>query len=211
MKEIIKYILFWLLITLVFAGFLVVSLIGLHEVYIGSFFPLDTAWKDIALAIISGIISGFCVYFYTTGIKTSLKIDQEPKGMPIEKVNSKDQIKFQSQKYPTENDIEIFCKSIIAWKVSASKKDEMFTLFKDNPYYLIGYFTFITQKNIEETKILQIKTIILTVVMAIIAIGSMCLAIYTIGPQYYLNGVILSVVVLIAIWYVIYRYGGNKI
>ena len=88
---------------------------------------------------------------------------------------------LSSHQNPSIDNIDNFCKSVIAWKVSASKKDEMFALFKDNPYYLIGYLTYITQKDVEETKTLQNKILRLTKIMGIIAAGTLVFAIYSIN------------------------------
>lgn len=65
---------------------------------------------------------------------------------------------------PSIEDIDTFCKSVLAWKVAASKKSEMFDIFRDNPYYLMGFLTYITQKNIEESKTLQKEIRKLTIV-----------------------------------------------
>lgn len=201
MREITKGILFWLIISCGFGLFLSITLFILHEVYVGSFFQLDPAWKDVALAVISGLISGLCVYFYTESTRKSLKFDQNL-NRPIDKPSSEEQIKSQSPKSPIDDEIKSFCESVIAWKVSASKKAEMFTLFKDNPYYLMGYLTYITQKNIEETKILQKQTLVLTGVMAVLATGSVGMALYAVGSQYYPSAVVILVIVAISIWFI---------
>ena len=75
----------------------------------------------------------------------------------------------------------------------------MFALFKDNPYYLIGYLTYITQKDVEETKTLQNKILRLTKIMGIIAAGTLVFAIYSINSQFIGYGLIVAVMILVAV------------
>ncbi len=103
----------------------------------------------------------------------------------------------------TKSDIESFCKSVIAWKVSATEKDEIFQLFKDNPYYLMGYLAYITKVNIDETKALQKKIIAFTLVSLIIAMGSMVFTGYSINPVFFIPGLGVYAMVLFGVWYVL--------
>src|SRR5208283_5587085 len=85
----------------------------------------------------------------------------------------------------SKSDIDDFCKSVIEWKISATEKDEIFQLFRENPYYLMGYLAYITKKDIEETKALQNKIIAFTLVSIIIAMGSMAFTGYAINPVFF--------------------------
>jgi hypothetical protein len=98
-------------------------------------------------------------------------------------------------------DIDTFCKSVIAWKVSATKKEGMFQLFMDNPYYLMGYLAYITKVNIDETKILQNKIIAFTIVSIIIAMGSMAFTGYAIHPEFIIPGIGVYAIVMIGVFY----------
>ncbi|MGA2120793.1 MAG: hypothetical protein ABSG49_01970 [Methanoregula sp.] len=103
----------------------------------------------------------------------------------------------------SQSDIDEFCKSVIAWKVSATKKDEIFELFRDNPYYLMGYLAYITKKDIEETKALQKKIIGFTLVSIIVAAGSMAFAGYAINPAFIIPGIGVYALVLYGIFRVL--------
>jgi hypothetical protein len=125
----------------------------------------------------------------------AVKIPEMSLAPPTNDTNSPDNLK--------ESDIDDFCKSVIAWKVSATKKDEIFQLFKDNPYYLMGYLAYITKKDIEETKALQKKIIGFTMVSIIIAIGSMAFAGYAIDSAFFIPGMGVYALVLFGIFHVL--------
>jgi len=103
----------------------------------------------------------------------------------------------------TESDIDTFCKSVITWKVSATEKEEIFNLFKDNPHYLIGYLAYITKKDIDETRALQKKIINFTLVSLIIGMGSMVFTGYAINPVFFLPGLGVYALVLIGVYSVV--------
>ncbi|MGB7787944.1 hypothetical protein, partial [Methanoregula sp.] len=102
----------------------------------------------------------------------------------------------------SKSDIDNFCKSVIEWKVSATEKDEIFQLFRENPYYLMGYLAYITKKDIEETKALQKKIIAFTLVSIIIAMGSMAFTGYAINPVFFVSGLGVYALVLFGVFYV---------
>lgn len=108
------------------------------------------------------------------------------------------------QELPTttsQSDIDDFCKSVIAWKVSATKKDEIFQLFKDNPYYLMGYLAYLTKRDIEETKDLQRRTFAFMFISIIVGYGTLIIAIYALTKEFIVPGLIVSMVVLLMIIY----------
>jgi hypothetical protein len=105
----------------------------------------------------------------------------------------------------SKSDIDNFCKSVIAWKVSATAKEEIFELFRDNPYYLMGYLAYITKKDIEETKALQKKIVALTLVALIIGMGTMVFAGYSINPVYIIPGIGVYALVFYGVYLVLRR------
>jgi hypothetical protein len=169
-----------------------------HQMFSSSLFPSDSISENILIALIGGLASGLLVYAYSKNIDESENVHQHGNT----EIRSTGIDELSQHQNPDIDDIDNFCRSVIAWKVSASKKDEMFTLFKDHPYYLIGYLTYITQRNIEETKILQKRLVKLTMMMAIIAVGTMGYAMYAINPVFFVPGVILAIMLVVAIWYV---------
>lgn len=77
----------------------------------------------------------------------------------------------------------------------------MFKIFKENPYYLIGYLTFITRNNMEETKALQQKTFAFMFLSFISAAGSLSMAAYAVNLHNYPYAVgILVIVVVAGLW-----------
>jgi|GEM_PF-6542647 len=175
-----------------------------HQMFSSNLFQSDPLSENIIISLIGGLASGLLVYAYSkSGVDDTENVHQHVES----EVNSTVREELPSPQHPNEDDIDKFCRSIIAWKVSASRKDEMFTLFRDNPYYLLGYLTYITQKNIEETKILQKRIVKLTMMMAIIALGTMGYAMYAINPVFFVPGVILSIILIVAIWYVPKKVG----
>ncbi|MCX6684907.1 MAG: hypothetical protein NTZ37_09305 [Methanoregula sp.] len=92
---------------------------------------------------------------------------------------------------------------MIAWKVSATEKDATFNLFRENPYYLVGYLAYITKKEIDESKALQKRIIALTMVSLIIGLGSMVFTGYAINPLFFVPSLGVYALILIRVWYVL--------
>ncbi|MDD1686035.1 hypothetical protein [Methanoregula sp.] len=145
------------------------------------------------LAFIVAMVAFIAILRYSKIINIS-KVESTSEITP--ESSTEERIPSSPTEFP-ETDIDEFCKSVIAWKVSATKKEEIFQLFKDNPYYLMGYLTHITQQNINQTKSLQKKTIGLTAIALILAAGSMAIAMYGIGSEFFGGIISVSVAVIL--------------
>jgi hypothetical protein len=77
-----------------------------------------------------------------------------------------------------EKDMEKFCNEVIKWKTTACKKDEIFKIFQENPYYLFGYFCYIAKKNEEAQKNTSLVLRGLSVISAIIAFTALGATLY---------------------------------
>lgn len=79
---------------------------------------------------------------------------------------------------PNDVDVDDFCKDIIAWKVAATKKDEIFELFKEKPSYFFGFLIYQLRQNEKRNSKIQVATLILS-------ISSLFLAFTAIGMTFY--------------------------
>ncbi|MCX6684773.1 MAG: hypothetical protein NTZ37_08630 [Methanoregula sp.] len=75
-------------------------------------------------------------------------------------------------------DIEKFCNEVISWKVQATKKDEIFNLFKDNPYYLFGFFTYKTLQNEKINQRMQSIILLFSATALILAFVAVTMTFY---------------------------------
>lgn len=120
----------------------------------------------------------------------------------ITPILSSDNSPTLSQRNVSESDIDDFCKSVIAWKVSATKKDEIFQLFKDNPYYLMGYLAYLTKRDIEETKDLQRRTFAFMFITVIVGYGALIIAVYALAKEFIVPGLLVVTVILLMVIYI---------
>jgi hypothetical protein len=207
-KDVLQYV--WVCSVIGFALWVIYFILSyvFHQMFNSDFFSYDSLSQTIIIALIGGVASGLLV---EVSSKHFILISRsETTSLEKNEIQRPDVTNYMNPSNCTSaNEMDNFCKSVIAWKVAASRKDEMFTLFKENPYYLMGFLAYLTQKNIEESKKIERRITRLTVITAIIALGSMIFAMYSVKNEFFISTTITVVILLLAVWYVDYKFKAN--
>lgn len=90
MEKTLQIIRYWLVNSVLLIFFLLITLSLLNFVYPEQFFPLDQSWRDIALALLGGIIASMTTRSIIKDTERSWEIDEERKIASIEKSKNTD-------------------------------------------------------------------------------------------------------------------------
>ncbi|MDD1701312.1 MAG: hypothetical protein LUQ04_11065 [Methanoregula sp.] len=101
-------------------------------------------------------------------------------------------------------DIEKFCNEVIMWKTAACKRDEIFSLFRENPYYLFGYLCYSVRKNEERQNNLNLVLLGLTAASIFTSLAALGMTSLQAQAENNPNSIYIQALFVIAAFFFIY-------